>query len=541
MRCSARWTPRACTPERLPVNIARHCALGQDQGVETIDWTGWRVLAPVAEVEAALEGEDFAHLTMINAPTDCLIAGQADACARVVEKLGRHRSVQNENEIIAHHPVMKSWEGPWREIHSRPVEPVPDIRFYSNASGGYYSPTRELVADALTEQATSGVDFRRVVNAAWEDGVRIFIEHGPRNVCSGWIRSILGEREHLAVALDRPQNGVDQLLDAVAQLIAAGVDLDTSRLVERLAASSLQHEFATEAPRHPLSFAAHYPPVALPPLGSQTNGDTQHRSTRQMTTTQLMDMTVTDFQIMEPAPQLPPVLAYYDQDFVPHTNGVANGHSGTPPKPPVPERRTPPETQVNQTPPAAPPSAAQQIPSTESVPGPHVPAPAAPQLPTTQIPTGPQPIASQSDPAGEQMVGHLTQFSAQVTAAHQKFLSMQQQAMSRLVNLYQSAIPGNEVGEAQPAASITPTQSAPPPAPVIPEVQDEVAPATPAVKPGQDEPPIVQTPIVQTPPIQKPAPSPKRPAAGRPANEAAPMPKPKPVPRRYLCKRSSRR
>ena len=99
------------------------------------------MLAPVDEVKAALAGEEFAYLTMINAPTDCLIAGQADACARVVEKLGKHRCVRNENEIIAHHPVMKSWEGPWYDIHSRPVDPVPDVRFYSNASGTHYSPT----------------------------------------------------------------------------------------------------------------------------------------------------------------------------------------------------------------------------------------------------------------------------------------------------------------------------------------------------------------------------------------------------------------
>jgi acyl transferase domain-containing protein len=191
-----------------------------------ITWSGWRVLAPVAEVEAALQGEEFAYLTMINAPADCLVAGQADACRRVVEKIGLSRCVENANEIIAHHPAVKSWEAEWRAIHHRETQPVAGIRFYSNARGGAYVPDRETVADALTDQATGGVDFRRVVEAAWQDGVRIFIEHGPRNVCSGWIRSILGERAHLVVALDRPQNGVDQLLDAVAQLVAAGVDVD---------------------------------------------------------------------------------------------------------------------------------------------------------------------------------------------------------------------------------------------------------------------------------------------------------------------------
>ena len=31
--------------------------------------------------------------------------------------------------------------------------------------------------------------------AAWADGVRVFVEHGPRGLCTGWIRRILGERD----------------------------------------------------------------------------------------------------------------------------------------------------------------------------------------------------------------------------------------------------------------------------------------------------------------------------------------------------------
>ena len=93
--------------------------------------------------------------------------------------------------------------------------------------------------------------------------MRIFVEHGPRNVCSGWIRSILGERAHLAVALDRPQHGVEQLLDAVAQLVAAGVAVDYRALNDALAAPSPQPASTAPSTRT-LSLPAHYPPVILP-------------------------------------------------------------------------------------------------------------------------------------------------------------------------------------------------------------------------------------------------------------------------------------
>jgi len=36
----------------------------------------------------------------------------------------------------------------------------------------------------------------------------------------------LGDREHLAVALDRPRAGLPQLMDALAQLLIAGVEVN---------------------------------------------------------------------------------------------------------------------------------------------------------------------------------------------------------------------------------------------------------------------------------------------------------------------------
>ena len=55
------------------------------------------------------------------------------------------------------------------------------------------------------------------------------------------------------------------------------------------------------------------------------------------------------------------------------------------------------------------------------------------------------------NPIRAQMVNQLTSFNAQVSAAHQKFLAMQQQAMSRLLNLYESVAPGSEAGGASDA------------------------------------------------------------------------------------------
>src|SRR6185436_9604227 len=102
------------------------------------------------------------------------------------------------------------------------------------ATGESYRVTAERAADAILAQATGTVDFVRVIERAYADGVRVFVEHGPQARCTGWIRQILAGREHVAVALDS-SDGVRQLLVASAELVAAGVTVRAEALVDHLA------------------------------------------------------------------------------------------------------------------------------------------------------------------------------------------------------------------------------------------------------------------------------------------------------------------
>ena len=489
----------------------------QKQGVDQIDWIGWRILAPVEEVEAALVGEAFAYLTMINSPTDCLVAGQADACRRVVEKIGRHRAVENRDEIIAHHPVMKSWERPWYEIHSRETQPVPGVRFYSNASGTHYAPTRETVAAALTDQATSGVDFRRVVNTAWDDGVRIFVEHGPRNVCSGWIRAILGERPHLVVALDRPEAGIEQTLEAVAQLIAAGVVVDHAALtgaLNRVSTNANNTVNQEKAPKRTLSFPAHYPPVKFPPLAQNVDSALVASPIMAQSQEKTPQINMNNgSQMMEQAPPLPPVLGSYPQDAM---------HRAVASQQPSPNLSSTPIAASVPTPVPAPvslPPIAEQ--ATESA--------ATPQL-TDAIPATVSPERTQSERA--QMVEQLTHFHGQVSAAHQMFLAQQERAMNLLLRLpqEQSASDAAVVGRDTQAAQSAPVGFAPT-SPVAPPAQ--AAPAKPALVqtvpslPAATQPAAVAMPPAPALPPSVSFVSPPQPAAKpiiKPVGKPAPVP-----------------
>jgi acyl transferase domain-containing protein/3-hydroxymyristoyl/3-hydroxydecanoyl-(acyl carrier protein) dehydratase len=223
-----------------------------------VRWTNWRILAPVERVEEALAGEERVHLTVRSTATDCVIGGEAEPCARVVARVGAERARPLDYDLAVHCPELAECEDVWRALHLRPTETVPRVRFYTHATCSHYELGREAVANALTAQALRTVDFPRLVEAAWHDGVRTFVEHGPSGGCSRWISSILGEREHLAVALDEQgRDGVEQAADTVAQLLAAGVPVDWRSFEARLSRQP-------KPMRAQLRFPAHMPAPRFP-------------------------------------------------------------------------------------------------------------------------------------------------------------------------------------------------------------------------------------------------------------------------------------
>lgn len=203
---------------------------------ETPDWRNYRIAAPLETVEAATEGEDRVYVTVIHHYEDIVIGGDAAGCERVVEKVGRNRAIDLGLDMVVHCAPLAPFEERWHRIHERDTSQVPDIRFYTNAGNRAYVPTRQAAADAITRQAIDAVDFPRTVERAYEDGVRVFVEHGPRAILTSAIGRILGDRPHLVVALD-PHGGagLEPLARSIARLWTAGVPMEPGRFLARLA------------------------------------------------------------------------------------------------------------------------------------------------------------------------------------------------------------------------------------------------------------------------------------------------------------------
>ena len=218
-------------------------AWGQDAA-----WDNWRVLAPVDRIRAALEDEPRAHLTLLYTPDDACIGGSPTACLRIVEKIGKERCRKLGYDLVIHAPELEPAREAWLRVHSQPTSAPEGVRFYTHATVDSYIPTRESAAKNLLTQALTTVDFPALINKAYDDGVRVFVEHGPRQGCTRWVSTILAGRPHFAVALDvDPSTSLPTAIDAAVRLFAAGIEVDLPRLID-----SLPETTPTWAPRRPL-------------------------------------------------------------------------------------------------------------------------------------------------------------------------------------------------------------------------------------------------------------------------------------------------
>ncbi|MFO0597025.1 MAG: beta-ketoacyl synthase N-terminal-like domain-containing protein [Myxococcaceae bacterium] len=194
------------------------------------EWSVALVMRPASEVRAALSGT--AALLIVNAPRECVVGGNRPDARAVVERLGGE-AVFLEGVPSVHLPLVTPVKDAYRALHVLKATPPPGVRFYSAAWARPYEVTTDSAADSVTDDALHGFDFTKVIDRAWQDGARIFIEAGPQGSCTRMISRILEGRPHVAVsACQRQVDGYQSLLSAAAVAAEAGVAISLDALAE---------------------------------------------------------------------------------------------------------------------------------------------------------------------------------------------------------------------------------------------------------------------------------------------------------------------
>jgi PfaB family protein len=191
-------------------------------------WETFTLQAAPSQVQEAIRGEERVYMTIINTEREVVIAGHPGDCRRVIEKLGCKYYPLGLELAIHCDPTRREYES-IVDLYTLPVGKRPEVKFYSSSC---YQPVplrSGAVAHSIAKAYCELVDFPRLVDKAYEDGVRLFIELGSRKFCSGLIDQILEGRDHLAMAVN--VKGVkDQasLVRVLAQLVGHRVPVDLS-------------------------------------------------------------------------------------------------------------------------------------------------------------------------------------------------------------------------------------------------------------------------------------------------------------------------
>lgn len=195
-------------------------------------WATYVVIKPAIEVIEALQQESRVYLTHINTPEEVVIAGDAEACLRLIQHWQCNHFRAPASHVLHCEPTRLEYDE-FVKWHTLPVQPIDGIRFYSAADDAPVRFDTHSIAHNIAKALCQPVDFPRLINRAYQDGARIFLEMGPGGTCSRWIRETLKQQPHVAIPTNiRGMDDRTALIRVLAQLVSHQVPVDLFPLYE---------------------------------------------------------------------------------------------------------------------------------------------------------------------------------------------------------------------------------------------------------------------------------------------------------------------
>ena len=197
---------------------------------EPVDWVAGVVPRSLEDVRAAIRGTERVYALIKNAADEIVIGGSRRHVDGVVASLGCSFS-EIPTVSTVHCELGQGGQGDYRTLHDIETVAPPGITFYSGVWGRSYPIDRQSAADAIAAQASGMVNFPAVIEQAYEDGLRVFLEVGPGRSCTRLIGRILSRRPHLACsAAPADADPLGAVLDVLGHCIAERIPVDLAPL-----------------------------------------------------------------------------------------------------------------------------------------------------------------------------------------------------------------------------------------------------------------------------------------------------------------------
>lgn len=207
-------------------------------------------------------------VAMDNCPHQAVLCGKEEAMAAAVGAL------EPKGAICQRLSFGRPYHTPWFEFFCEPMRAhfgrvriaKPRIPLYSCVTADRFPDDADGIRDLAAQQWARTVRFRETVEAMYEDGIRLFVEVGPRANLTSFVSDTLRGKSFLAAASNaQALSGMRQLNLLLAQLFANGVELRPERLYDRRGIKPENLDLdAPKAGRPPLRIRTELQPLSLP-------------------------------------------------------------------------------------------------------------------------------------------------------------------------------------------------------------------------------------------------------------------------------------
>ena len=187
------------------------------------------VMGKVEKLEADVAEFPDVVMANLNSKKQVVLAGPTDAILKAHDALKEKKYTVVKLPVSAafHTPLVGHAQKPFAKAIREVKFNKPQIPVYSNATSKAYPSAAKTIQKQLESHILNSVRFREEIENIHQDGGRIFIEFGPKNVLTKLVDNILADKEYTAVALnENPKKDSDLLLrEALVKLCVVGLPL----------------------------------------------------------------------------------------------------------------------------------------------------------------------------------------------------------------------------------------------------------------------------------------------------------------------------
>jgi malonyl CoA-acyl carrier protein transacylase len=211
----------------------------------------------LAELIAAV-GDQRVVVAMDNCPRQTVLVGPPETMATVEAELQRRRVIVERLPFHRpyHTPQFAPMIQPVRELFQNCRFRAPRRPIYSCTTARPFPEDPEAIRELAIAQWAEPVRFSELIRNLYDDGVRLFVESGPRGNLSAFAEDVLSGLPFVAMPANVPRrSGLTQLNHLLGALLSHHVSLDLGPLYEHRAPRRRDRAPGIAAPRRTLNSA----------------------------------------------------------------------------------------------------------------------------------------------------------------------------------------------------------------------------------------------------------------------------------------------